>query len=346
MQEDKPNESFVDPESDFKSIKERSANGYKQREDKYKNKIPFGISFLDDALGGITQDELTLIGAKTGMGKTQLATLIAINAAKSGKRVHYFALEAYEGEIEDRIVYPIIKDEAYRRNPQREKVDYLKWLYCEAGSDLEEIENTVRQKDLYPTFKVFYRKNEFGIKDFERLFLLVKDKTDLIIIDHLHYFDIDGPNENAELKQIIKDIRDCGQISGKPVVLVAHLRKTDRRLKQLIPDIEDFHGSSDIAKIGTTAITVAPDPECNEKNFKKTYMKIMKFRKSSARCIGVAKMAFSFRDQAYDETYAMGYVNQAGDKFTEMTNDKIPDWAKRAAREVVKPSGGDKEWLK
>ena len=60
----------------------------------------FGIKYLDAALHGIKPNDLILIGASSGAGKTELCTHIAKTNAKLGKRVRYIALEAEKNEIE------------------------------------------------------------------------------------------------------------------------------------------------------------------------------------------------------------------------------------------------------
>ncbi|HND85068.1 MAG TPA: DnaB-like helicase C-terminal domain-containing protein, partial [Pseudobdellovibrionaceae bacterium] len=50
---------------------------FQDNEHRGRNLIPFGISFLDGALDGILPNDLILIGAATGAGKTTLATQLA-----------------------------------------------------------------------------------------------------------------------------------------------------------------------------------------------------------------------------------------------------------------------------
>jgi replicative DNA helicase len=57
------------------------------------NVIPFGISALDEKVGGMRKKFLTLFYSKTGGGKTRTAVNIAYNAAKAGYNVVYFSLE-------------------------------------------------------------------------------------------------------------------------------------------------------------------------------------------------------------------------------------------------------------
>ena len=56
--------------------------------------LKYHHAFLDDYLRAILPADLILIGAPTGLGKTDLALNIATTNALLGKRVHYFALAA------------------------------------------------------------------------------------------------------------------------------------------------------------------------------------------------------------------------------------------------------------
>lgn len=312
-----------------------SSRVLKEREERLKNGancIPFGVGFLDDALSGIYPDDLILLGAKSGQGKSQLSMLIALNAARLNKRVHFFALEASEYEIERRIKYQYISD-AFFAQPKKPFVNmnYMDWHYGKLDHALDVIEDDAakRMAEL-KSLKVFYRTDAFTAEEFQRIFLGIKDETDLVIIDHLHYFDIEDDNENRAIKKIVKTIRDCALIANKPVVLIAHVRKIDKRFKQLIPDLEDFHGSSDIGKIATKAITIAPNFDEQTLKHRGTYMQVLKCRVDGTRTRSVALIGYNFQAQRYEPNYHLGELNSDGSEFTALPENKIPPWAKSA----------------
>lgn len=80
-----------------------------------KTSRPFHVGFLDDIAIGLLETDLVVLGAPTGKGKTTLAAIFAQNAAKSGSRVHYFALEAHDGEIEQRMLFRIMSRRLWER---------------------------------------------------------------------------------------------------------------------------------------------------------------------------------------------------------------------------------------
>jgi replicative DNA helicase len=62
-----------------------------------------GFQNIDYYFNGFAPGSLTVIAARPSMGKTALATDIALHAAKAGKRVLIFSLEMTKEEVSDRI---------------------------------------------------------------------------------------------------------------------------------------------------------------------------------------------------------------------------------------------------
>lgn len=313
----------------FESCAARSDRERSLRIENGKEILSFGVPFLDECLGGIFKNDLILLGAKTGLGKSQLVSLIAMENVKRGKRVHFLALEADEYEIERRIKYQFIADKFFKMQPRPPiRLNYLDWYCGRLDSYLQEIETEVQHEfQNLANLHVYYRQNDFGIKDFERIVFGIKNETDLIIIDHLHYFDYDDQNENKAIKDVVKRIRDCAQISGKPVILLAHMRKGDKRFKQLIPDIEDFHGSSDIGKIATKAFTIAHCHEEQASAHRKTYFQTLKCRVDGARQTMTAVLAFNEHYHKYEKTYYLGKLSFDGNEFKPFSFSQMPAWA-------------------
>jgi hypothetical protein len=299
--------------------------------------LPFGVTFLDQALGGIYANDLILYVAKTGIGKTQLAVITAIAAAALGKRVHFFALEAEPNEIERRIKYQMLADNFFkflRKDFPDVHLNYMDWYYGKLDAPLGKVEDEIQDlvKDLYPGLWTYYREGEFTIQDFERKFMAIQDQTDLVIVDHLHYFDHEDENENRAMKTIVKRIRDLAILSGKPVVLVAHMRKSDRKNKQIVPGCDEVHGSSDITKIATKVVTIAPaDEKQAHGNRWPTYIRVAKCRVDGSRTKFTGLVGFNADTNGYQSSYYLGRLSPSEDEFLPIYKfNELPYWAKSA----------------
>jgi replicative DNA helicase len=297
--------------------------------------LSFGVPFLNEALGGIYSNDLILYGAKTGIGKTQLATITAMENASAGKRVHFFALEAEPNEIERRIKYQILAESFFkylRKDFPSVHLNFLDWFYGNFDAVLGKVEDEIDtlMKELYPNLWTFYRSGDYTVQDFEKQVLGIQDQTDLIILDHLHYFDFDDENENRAMKSAMKKIRDLALLIGKPVILIAHMRKSDRRLRQIVPGVDEFHGSSDITKIATKVITLAPCvQEGGQKNRWPTYVRVAKCRVDGSRTKHVGLLGFNADTNRYERNYYLGKLSPSEDEFNGITSfAEIPYWAK------------------
>lgn len=310
--------------------------------------LNFGIDYLDHCLNGIRKDDLILIGARTGIGKTALATSIAMNNSVRGKRTFYFALEAAELEIERRIKYQIISHVFYNVIPDSEEkrkvnLNFMDWYDGKIKNDfILEAEKTIEEswtKD-FDCLSVIYRgTSEYTVEDLIMKMMLLQDQADLFVIDHLHYFDFDDQNENRAYKMIMKRISDIAQNINIPVVMVAHLKKSDRSSKVLIPSEEDFHGSSDIVKIPTKIITIAGAKNIErsqkmiDENIWPTYVRIAKCRTESARCNYPGLLYFSAFKNTYEKKYILGTLDFSETEWSELDRLKYPKWAKRMSYE-------------
>ena len=66
--------------------------------------VATGIKVLDDVIGALPRGEITLLAARTAMGKTALAGTITLNAARRGESVAFFSLEMQRYMIANRLL--------------------------------------------------------------------------------------------------------------------------------------------------------------------------------------------------------------------------------------------------
>lgn len=308
-----------------------------ERIERSKNTLSTGVRYLDLALGRIWPNDLIIVGAKTGAGKSELVTSVAATNVAQGKRVHFFALEAEQDEIARRLKYRLIANKYWNGSNSEmaranKSMNYTDWydgkLDQYLGKIEEEVEREVKEK--FKNFYTFYRKSEdFGLNELKAQIIAAKNNTDLIIIDHLHYIDFEDSNENKAIADITKEIRGLALYGGKPIILVAHLRKTDRRHKTLIPDLDDFHGTSNIAKIATKAVLIGPcyDPMERASQYA-TYMRVAKNRTDGARCRFIAKCIWDASKNAYEPKFELSNTTFDDQTFEALDPSQMPDWTK------------------
>lgn len=300
------------------------------------NCLHLGVGFLDDAIGFIKPTDLVLIGARTGIGKTELATAIAESNAAKGMRVHFFALEADRGEIEARILYREIANEFFRTDNRISNchLNYRDWYQLSLPKEVYELEERVleRAKTKTTSMHTIYSEEGMRVDDFIATLEQIRHETDLVIVDHLHYFDYEDDSENNALRTAITKIKNATIFHRRPIILLSHLRKSDKISKQEIPDLDDFHGTSDIPKKANIVITLAPANINNSQmgDGLLTYMRVSKFRTFGAISRYAAVCSYDPHRNKYVSNYYLYTVDKFGGVEIVRDRHKFPFWAKNA----------------
>jgi replicative DNA helicase len=328
----------------FKSITQRLWPELEKRRNGRQGLLSFGISFLDDALLGIMPSDLILLGAPSGTGKTQICTNIALTNLEAGKRVHFIALEADEFEIERRLKFQIIARKYFSQSEIKLgcSLVYDRWLLGDFTEKLASFEiEAIGEMQEYKNLFVHYKTKDFGLTDLTESIISNAENSDLFIIDHAHYFDLDDDNENRAIKKLMKTIRSLALEENKPIILVAHLRKRDRGNPDLVPDMDEFHGSSDLAKIATRVITISPGKATQKGTFE-TFFRVPKNRINGGITRVIARMIYNPEKGSYEDLYRLGHAScNRADGFQDICEPVAPQWAKRLVASIL-VGGGDR----
>lgn len=291
--------------------------------------LTYGNTFLDEFTDGIAPNDLIMLGARSGGGKTQMATHIAYANIAAGNRVNFIALEASEFEIQRRLKFPLIA-ERYYSDPHRPPLGRLRYqcfIHGRYGTHLDKYEEQIIEhfRRVYANLSIYRYQDKFGLKDLITAIAVGSRDADLVILDHLHFLDIDEfHNENRAMKEIVSEARKLVLLEQKPIVVIAHLRKRDRNYAEIAPSMEEFHGSSDMYKLMTHVITLGSGRPMEDGNFE-SYIRIPKNRNESEKFL--AKVVYSPRKGCYEPKYKLGWP---GCEFKPIEDNLIPEFARHA----------------
>ena len=302
---------------------------------RHETLIPFGVSFLDRVFRGIEPQDFVVLAAGSGHGKTEIASYIASQAALNGKRVHMFALEADKNEIERRGIYRLAA-QSYFSDPNRPKdlgINFEDFHYGTFDDrflpyiDHAREEYIKRAKSFYTIYR---NDSDFTVEHYENCMRIIDKGSDLIVLDHLNYFDTPGKNENLETTHIVKKLRDIVLKQKIPVILVVHVRKKNRHLDELVPSMEQIHGSSNIPKIATKIFTLSrvDDPENVNPRLIQTYIRPVKYRVSGGKTMFCGKVLYNIQTNTYEDKFVLGRLIKGGTEFQTISSSlEIPNWA-------------------
>lgn len=291
-------------------------------------------AYLDDRLRMILPHDLVVITARTGKGKTDLATAIAMaNAVDAGREVGYFALEAEPRELERRRKYAWLVVEAYRRQlPGCQELDFVDWMVgrCEHIVGGLEDEAQAWFASRARTIRTFYKgERRFDVHAMVSNIMELARRVDLICLDHIHYVDGSGEDENRSLTEIVTALRNTALAQGKPVLAVAHIRKRVGPERTLLPDSEELHGSSNLSKIITQVIAIGPAPfiEPPAPHLRPTLMAVTKCRRSGEDNLA-AVCWFDAHKKRYRRDYTLGRLIKGGTEWEPLRPGDVPRWAR------------------
>lgn len=302
------------------------------------NKLQFGISYLDDACGGILSNDLVVFAASSGMGKTSGASAFAYYNAVNGHTVTYLALEAFKYEIELRIVFQMASQLFAKE--KRMSCDCTLTDYLENRVPKELIpyinDSKAAMRILSKSLMVKYRdKNDYNINQFERDMKYFSVMSDLIIIDHLHFFDYDETKQYSEITAIMKRLRDMALLYDTPIILLSQLKKPEGYNKKYIPSLHDLHGSSNIYKVASKVVLMFPDfkTERQTPTDFPTIFRVVKNRYNGAVTRYGGVHTYDLTSNAYDKKY-MPIKISYDELCYEYMNSGFPKWmqSKEVAR--------------
>ena len=310
----------------------------------------YGIKPLDDCMLAINTNELVVIAAGSGVGKTELSLAISRHNALKGKKVAHYNLEGGYREAMQRMKWRDMVDKYFATRNDKEylELEYREWsLNKKVNPKLVQLEALV-YADLAENLNnnLFFYDNPTGLNcnefcaslldfhelktAFENPFNDSKKKgfdLDLIVIDHLHYFSLDkDDDEIGEITRILKEAKRITESLNIPVILVAHLRKLPR--EHGIPDKEDIYGTSNIHKIANTCIIIAPDHENDNHatGIYPTHIRIAKSRVGLRPNISIYT-SFDIHKRSYNETYDLYRISPTGQASGEpMQEHEWPKW--------------------
>lgn len=183
-----------------------------------------GYKSLDALTLGLVPGELIVIGGATSEGKTALAVNMTSRIVRSGKTVLFVTLEMTKEQLTSRMLFVSNNFEDVAAQLAYQKEDELNWQSIDGL-----IGNAVK---------------ELGVE--------------LVVIDHLHYFTRELEQVAEDLGRITKEIKKNAQRHEIPVILISHVRKTQKGERATI---DDLRGSSYIAQDADIVLMVGRDKE-------------------------------------------------------------------------------------
>lgn len=348
-------ELFGNNSKEFKTYQENF-----KEETFYRDNIDFsklctwGIKSLDDSLLALAPEEVIIVGASSGSGKTELLNITAEQNALKGKKIAIYPLEDGSRGYISRMKWRSICNKYYEKySGLGIDLDYRTWsLNKDIDPVLRKIESEVYEQynDVIGKNLFFYDgeegltcdkfckslanleglRGDFKINKNIRMNAEKLNGIDLIIIDHLHYFSLNkDEKEIQEITEIMQTVKKISKELNIPIILAAHLKKIQRG--HGVPDKEDIYGTGNIHKVANTCLILHPDYENDNvaEGLYPTYIRIVKSRQGMKPNL-LLRSSFDITTRKYEDYYSLHLCNGLGQIADEpLKYEDYPKWAKR-----------------
>lgn len=173
--------------------------------------IKTGIFDLDRNIYGFNGGDLVTIFAFSGVGKTTLATNIALNVIKQKKRALFFSLEMPKEQIRDRIISSMTDIPFY-------KIKYGKFNSKEEEKIIKANSILARNKSL-----LVLENDELSEITGKIQAEVYKNDVDIIFIDYINLINITGNNKDEHIRvaECTRLLKKLAKKINKPIVILA-----------------------------------------------------------------------------------------------------------------------------
>jgi replicative DNA helicase len=225
-------------ENDNVLIRECLIPALNQIEEAYKaggkiRGISTGFNSIDTVTNGFQDENLIIIGARTGIGKTSISLKMAYNIAKRGDPVGYYSLEMSKIELTHRLM-------AMETNQNLSCLLSGKMRYSDFNS-LTEISEVINKLPLYINDTPNLSLMKFKAKARQ----LKRRGVKIIFVDHITLFNIHEFKmpKNEAIGEVSRNIKNLARELKIPIVVLSQLKREAENKK---PTLSDLRWSGDI----------------------------------------------------------------------------------------------------
>jgi replicative DNA helicase len=252
--------------------------------------LPSGFYELDRLTSGFHGGELTVVGARPGMGKTAFALNIAFNIASQGKKVLFFSLEMGKKQLSLRTYsmiseIPLSKIRSGLLND--EEVEKITNSYLENADILERMVLVDDVSYLSDIMKIAYSM----------------DSIDLIIVDYLQLIKTKNKYQMRyqELADIVNSLKFLAKDLNVPIIALAQVNREVEKKADKRPSLADLRESGDIETTADVVMFIhREDYYKKENNTNDSITEIIVAKNRNGES-GIVRLSFDKRIQKFSE---------------------------------------------
>lgn len=253
------------------------------------------IKPLDRVITGLKKQELIIVAARPGMGKTTFSTVLFKNLAVNGNaNVTFFSLEMSKYALVDRLVANAGKIDY--KSVQDAKLNEEEWAKCGTAADVLAHKNLKLHDDISELKDIRYLCKKRKITD----------GLDVVVIDYLQLMRTNGEGKffsrEQEVAHISRELKLLAKELNCVVIVLAQLSRAVEQRHDKKPMLSDLRESGSIEQDADKIFFLYRDeyykPDTDDKNIVEIIV-----GKNRIGEIGIVKLAWLPKYQAITEIY-------------------------------------------
>ncbi|WP_432744256.1 DnaB-like helicase C-terminal domain-containing protein [Methylobacter sp. G7] len=235
---------FVDKLSEIFDARDTGGTGLKT-----------GIAALDNSMGGIHPSDMTIVGARPGVGKTAFAVSVLRNVAKSGKKVGFFSTEMSVFQVMSRFTAMEANINAHKlRHADLDEMDFTR--LTAATSVISQMGINICDK---PAITI-------GELSMQARAWMADGGIDFIVVDYLTRLHPDkvGFNQNIDIGLIVTGLKNLARNLNIPIMVLAQLNRSGAARKDKRPIMSDLRDSGVIEQEADQVLMLYRPDEDND----------------------------------------------------------------------------------
>lgn len=224
----------------------RKRNQDNNSEEKYYT----GLIDYDYWLDGLHEQELTIIGARPGQGKTIAGLQIAKYLAKKGLHIPFFTLEMSDKQLLSRLISSESKINSHKLRKPKLMTDEEYKLYKTTLAYINELPLYIEESKYIQEIRSYCRQ------------MKMKNKLDALFVDYIQLMLTmkKTNNRNEELGDISRGLKSISKEFNIPVVALAQLNRTTEK-ENREPRLSDLRECGDMEQDADNVIFIHEEDE-------------------------------------------------------------------------------------
>lgn len=212
-----------------------------------ENKIPTGLSSVDQIIGGLKVGVLSILAGRPSMGKSSLARTIVDNASLRGLGVHVFSLEDTGDAYATRAL-------ADRARVDLRKLDTLQGIQKGEFLRVQEAANELYGRKCWlfdDSTSLSSRQISLRVRKHRK-----RNDTKLVVVDYAQLVAEPGRDDNERLTSLANALVHLARSENLAVLLLSQLNRDNEKRDDKRPVLSDLRGSGTLEQVANTVLFV------------------------------------------------------------------------------------------